>query len=204
MTYPTLADLRQWVGVTDVAEDDTLTAALAAAVGSVEAWCGRKFTSSAPATRTMRACHARRLLLPAGHDIASTSGLVVATDDNDDGTAETTWTIGSDFVVDPFDGVGPDGASGWPVIALDAVGSRTWPVLRRPSVAITATWGWSAVPDDVRHATLLIAQDLWSLKNAAFGVAGYGEFGPVRVGENRRAAALLDRFRHPMAMAVVA
>lgn len=201
--YVTLAEARQWVGVSDSAEDDTLTQAVAAAQRSVDSWCGRRFDVTTSSTRTVHARDRRRLRLPAGHDISSTSGLVVATDDNDDGTAETTWTIGTDFVVDPHDGVGPNGATGWPIVALDAVGTRLWPILARPSVAITATWGWAAIPDDVKHACLLVVADLWKLKDTAFGVAGYGDYGPVRVGQNRRAAELLDRYRHGASMAVI-
>jgi hypothetical protein len=80
-----------------------------------------------------------------------------------------------------------------------------WPAYCvRRAVQITALWGWSAVPDPVKQATLIIAAEQWKLKDAPFGVAGFGEFGPIRVRDNPMAASLLARYRHPVTAAVIA
>ena len=126
------------------------------------------------------------------------------TDDDDDGTFETTWTITTDYVLGGS-GVGYDGATGWPYTSLRAVGSRTWPTATlRPAVQITATWGWAAVPVPVKQATLLLAAEAFKSKDAPFGVAAFGEFGPLRVRANPMVAQLLARYRHPVTSAVVA
>lgn len=44
-------------------------------------------------------------------------------------------------------------------------------------VSITALWGWTAVPDTVKQATLLQASRLFTRRLAPFGVAGSPELG---------------------------
>jgi hypothetical protein len=64
------------------------------------------------------------------------------------------------------------------------------------SVQVTAKWGWPAVPPAVKQAAFIVAADLFKAKDSAFGVAGFGEFGAVRVGSrmNPQAQALLAPF----------
>jgi hypothetical protein len=204
MAYATLAELRSFVGIDDAADDTTLSLALSVAQRQVDDWCGRTFDSVSLSARTMRAINAWTLVLDPGWDIQTATGLIVQTDDDDDGTYETTWTITTDFVLGSS-GVGYDGASGWPCTSLRAVGSRTWPTATlRPAVQITATWGWAAVPVPVKQATLLLAAEAFKSKDAPFGVAAFGEFGPLRVRANPMVAQLLARYRHPHTTAVVA
>ena len=205
MAYATLTELQTWVGVSDAYDDDVLIAALASAERGVDAYAGRTFTQDASATaRRFHPTAHNFLRLPAGNDISTLTGLVVKTDDNDDGTAETTWTITVDFEVAPYGGVGYDGQTGWPYNVLAAVGSRTFPCLARPSVEITAKWGWAVVPEPVKHATLITAAELAKLKDAPFGVAGFGDLGLIRIRENPKVAALLARYQHGMIGAVLA
>jgi len=202
--YATLAELRAWVGVDDSLDDALLARALTAAELRVEEWCGRKFTQNVASPLTSVRVHPQSsgwLYLPpfrpggtSTADISTLTGLVVKTDDNDDGTAETTWTITTDFEVEPFDGP--------PFHKIVAVGSRWFPCLRRPSVQITARWGWASVPEPVHTATLILAGEFAKLKDAPFGVAGFGEFGVVRIRQNPKVAELLSRFQHPMTAAV--
>ncbi len=118
-------------------------------------------------------------------DIGTTVGLIVKTDDNDDGVYETTWTA-SDYQLEPLnqdivalgDTVAP--YAWWEIVAVDDL---TFPVYlsQRASLQITAKFGWSAVPDEVKQATILKAVGLFRRKDAPFGVAGFAEFGPVRI-----------------------
>jgi len=46
-----------------------------------------------------------------------------------------------------------------------------WPqyTAREGVVRVTGTWGWTAVPDDVKHATCIITQDLLNDPDSNFG-----------------------------------
>ncbi len=197
MPYPTLSKLRRWANITDSGDDDVLDEKLAGAVAEVENYCGRTFLQDSVATaRTVWATDGWVLNLPAWHDISTTTDLVVKTDGAGDGTFETTWTISTDFVLEPLNGVGRTGP-GHPSTALRAVGTRTWARgVRRPGVQITAKWGWAAVPGPVSDAVLLVASESWKLKEAPFGVAGFGDFGVVRVRDNPVVARKLDPYVH--------
>lgn len=204
MAYATLSELRRFVGVDDSWDDPSLSLALLVGKQRCDDITGRTFdAATVAAARTLHAEDGYRLRLPAGWDIQSASGLIIRTDDNDDGTYETTWTIGTDFELEA--GIGPSGQSGWPTTALTAVGSRWWPTgTARRAVQITALWGWPAVPDAVKQATLLLASEAWKLKDAPFGVAAFGDFGPMRVRDNPAVAILLRDYAHPMKRAVLA
>jgi hypothetical protein len=120
----------------------------------------------------------------------------VATDDDDDGTAETTWTVGTDYVALPLNAV-RSAITGWPAVALRALGTK--PIRRRgrhPAMTVTGKVGWSSVPEAVRTACEIIAADLVKLREAPFGVLGVSEFGGVRVSPEitRRVTGLLRGF----------
>ena len=205
MSYITAAELAARLAIDDSHEDAELLMAIDAACAKVDDHCGRTFAQDTAVTvRTLRAATPTRLILEPGMDISTVTGLIVKTDDNDDGSFETTWTITTDFECESS-GYGYNGQSGWPYTQLVAVGSKTWPCwTNRRAVQITAKFGWVAVPAPVKQATLIVAAEQWKLKDAPFGIAGFGEFGPVRVRDNPAAAALLARYRHPVTAAVLA
>jgi hypothetical protein len=66
---------------------------------------------------------------------------------------------------------------------LRAVGSYTFPVYGDglASVEVTAKWGWPAVPDSIKQATLMLSSRLYGRKASPMGVIGVGDFGPVRI-----------------------
>lgn len=176
MAYAELAELRAYVGIadpTDTASDDLLQLALDAASEQVDAYTRRTFTADAAPTQ--------RLYSPehpwyVNIDPVTTSvGLVVATDDDGDGTFETTWTEGTDYRLEPLNAAVEGDA--WTRLA--ALGPRTFPRhTRRPGLRVTATFGWPGdVPAAIKEATLIQASHLYARRHAPFGVAGSPELG---------------------------
>lgn len=198
-SYATLPELKTRLDISDTTDDDRLTASLAAASREIEAYCGRQFNDAGAASA--RVFRPTGCALAVVDDFNTTTGLIVATDEGDDGTYETTWAT-SDYELEPLNGV-VAGLSGWPFYRIRAVESRTFPtVRRRATVQVTARWGWTAVPTPVKEACLMIAAETFKIGDAPFGVAGFGEFGPVRVRMNTRAQSLLAPYqRDPMLVA---
>lgn len=190
--YATTAEFKARLSV-EVSTDDTrLLEALNVASRAVEDHCDRQFNKAASATA--------RLFYPIDHyglhvdDFHTTTGLVVKTDQGDDGTFETTWDA-TDYQLEPVNGI-VSGESGWPYSRLVAVESRAFPVTgRRVPVEVTASWGWNAVPSPVKEATLILAEAIYKLKDAPHGIAGFDTFGAVRVRENPYVCILLRRYR---------
>lgn len=198
-SYATLAQLKARLDITDTTDDDRLTASLASGSREIEAWCGRQFNDAATATaRVYRTTTCYRTTVD---DFSTTTGLIVATDTDDDGTYDETWTS-ADYELEPFNGV-VSGMSGWPYNRILAVESLRFPTgRRRATVQVTARWGWTAVPAPVQEACLMIASGTFKAGDAPFGVAGFGEFGPVRVRMNTQAQTLLAPYRlHPVLVA---
>ncbi|MGW9196056.1 phage head-tail connector protein [Micromonospora chersina] len=187
--YATKDELKARMDITDTADDDRITEALDSASREIEAYCRRQFNDAGAASA--------RLFRPAGCDLAvvddfsTTTGLVVET--STDGTTWTAWSA-SDYELEPLNGT-VGGLDGFPFWRLVAVGSRSFPELRRSSVRVTARWGWTAVPAPVGEACELIASEGFKMGDAPFGVAGFGEFGSVRVRMNSRAQSLLGPYR---------
>lgn len=173
-----------------------LDKAVNAASRAVEQWTGRRFWQDpAPVARTFRPEFRHRVDVP---DISTTAGLLVATDPAGAGTFGTSWTLDTDFELGPENADADGGAFAW--WELMAVGSLWFPLARRRSLRVTAQWGWSAVPDQVMEATILRAVAIFKRKDAVYGVADFGEFGPVRITRaDPDVMDLLRPFQKPMA-----
>jgi hypothetical protein len=176
MAYATLAELKAFVGIPsgDTADDTILTLALDSASGQIDAFCDRTFTADSVATTRDYVVRTTGQLDV--EPISSLTGLVVQTDDNNDGTFETTWTIGTDFRLEPINAA----AYSEPWTRLVALGTRLFPRLAyRPGVRVTAKFGWpgGTAPSPVKNACLIQASRLFKRKDSPFGVAGSVEFG---------------------------
>lgn len=175
MAYATLDELKVFVGIPalDEQDDATLTLALDSASAQIDAFCDRTFTADAEVTSRLYRAELGGVITV--DPISTLTGLVVETDDDGDGTFETTWDT-SDYRVEPINAA----ALGEPWTRIIALGTRWFPRLRyRPGVRVTATYGWpgGAAPAPVKQAALIQASRLWKRKDAPFGVAGSVEFG---------------------------
>jgi hypothetical protein len=65
----------------------------------------------------------------------------------------------------------------------------------KASVSVTATWGWATTPAPAIEAVKILAKDILHQRDNRSGVAGFGEFGAVRVRQNPYVAMLLDPLR---------
>lgn len=181
--YCTLAELREHAGDSGT----TMTAAVAeraieAASRAIDRYCGRKFwLDAAVTTRVYRPDDPYEADV---FDIGSTTGLVIKTDTTGDGTWATTWDTG-DYLLEPLnqdvvavgDTVTP--YAWWRIVAVD---EKTFPVsVRRTTLQVTAKHGWSAIPDDVQEACLLLSARYYKRRGSPEGVSGFGEYGAVRL-----------------------
>lgn len=197
MPYATLAQLKEFIGIpdADTQDDNVLELALDAATSQVERFCDRVFTADGAVTTRLYTVPQNGWLDV--DPISTTTGLIVQTDDNNDGTFETTWTLGTDFRLEPINAT----ATGVPWDRLVVLGTRMFPRLAyRPGVQVTAKFGWpgGTAPSAVEQATLHQASRLFKRKDAPFGVAGSVEFGSeMRLLERMDpdAIALLVRYR---------
>lgn len=180
--YCTDADLRaQFEDVGTNLSAALVERAINASSRAIDRHCHRRFwMDSAVATRTY--------IVPAADcayvdDIATRTGLIVKTG-TDGVNFPTTLTAGTDFILEPRNAdqyaSASFGAYAFWLIRPTQTG-RLYVDPYRPTLSVTARHGWSAVPDDVAEACVLKAAALLKRKDAPFGVAGFSDFGAVRI-----------------------
>jgi hypothetical protein len=208
--YTTLPELKDALNIpqADTSLDDIFQAAILAVSREIDQHCGRHFFKLTEA-RTFTPTHRHLLKLGEFNDLASVTTL--KTDSSGDGTFETTWTTG-DYQLLTAAGTSNVNAAPEPkpYTQVRAVAGQTFPCAwawntRADRVEITGTWGWPQVPVAVREACKLLSVESGKLlREAPFGVAGFGEFGVVRVRDNRKAMQYLAPYRRGMAAVPIA
>lgn len=172
--------MREHLGDSNALSETLLERAIEAASRAVDTYTNRRFWQDATvATRTYRPVLSNMLEVD---DISTATGLLVKSDNDTDGVYETTWTLGTDFQLEPLNA----DANGESWSQVSAVGSKTFPISgRRATVQVTAQFGWATIPKDVESATLLKAAALLARKDSPNGVAGFDGFGgAVRISRN--------------------
>lgn len=191
--YATVEALKSRLGMADTLDDFELHGACFAASRHVEQDCGRVFWRTASGTvRTFEPVNNCTLYLSAFSDLVSVSA--VATDDGA-GTFSTAWDA-ADYQLLPYNpGAGPEVR---PYDEIRAIGSHRFPTPtygRKDTVQVTGVYGWPTVPLSIRQAALILAQEIFKTKDSVGGVAGFGEFGVVRLNANPMYAALIRPYQ---------
>jgi hypothetical protein len=174
--YCEVADVRAQLTDTQSQLDEALIErAISATSRAIDRYTGRRFwQDAAPVARVYDVVDPCAIDVD---DISTDTGLVVKVDSGD-GTFSTTLSA-ADYQLRPLNADADGGAFSWRQIA--AVTTR-FPISRsRPTVQVTARFGWSEIPDEVTEAAILKAVSLFKRKDAPFGVAGFAEFGAVRI-----------------------
>lgn len=132
-------------------------------------------------------------------DISTTTGLIVKVDSAYDGTYATTLTINSHFILLPRNAATRTPVWPWTQIQLTPEATAYFPVSVRPSVQVTAKFGWPAVPDDITQACIIQAIQLYKSPDATFGGLSFGDgsFMRVRSALNPLAESLIEPYCKP-------
>jgi hypothetical protein len=161
----------------------------------VDKWCGRRFWQDP--TVQQRSYHPDACDKVRVGDISTTTGLIVATDPSLNGSWSTTWILDTDFELGPDNAAADGGAYAWWDLA--AISSKRFMIARRRSLRVTAKFGRSAIPDEVEQAAVLRAVAIFKRKESPQGIAGFGDFGAIRIGrQDPDVVALLSPFQRAM------
>ena len=173
MSYASLSQFKAAVGITDTTDDAALQNVLDATDTLIDLYCDRKTGfGTASETRYYTAEDYQYVLTD---DLVSVTTL--QTDDDANGTYETTWTSGTDFVLAPRNAA----LDGFPYTEIDT--SVTWP-RNFPKdvylgVKVTGVFGFPSVPSAVVQAEIIQAGAVWNSRTAPFGVIGSADLGGI-------------------------
>lgn len=188
--YATVDDIKAYLGIDpdDTKDDVQIGDALTSVSQEIEDVCGRQFNRDESAST--------RLFEPASAYVVFTDDFY-ALDDLAVVVDDTSWAT-TDYTLLPLNGLVR--GRPWPYNRIE--GSTYRMPLCRQSVAVTARWGWLEVPAPVRQACKIAAAETFSLKDARFGVAGFGQYGDIRVRQNPMVMAKLAPYvRDPVKVA---
>lgn len=174
--YATLAQVKSALRITDQIDDSLLNTAINSASRWVDGWCDRDFTVAAGT--------AIRDYIPTGTHTPlpiddCTEVVSVKIDDGLDRTFAVTLAT-ADFQVEPVN----DFVYGLrlPINRIRPFEDGYWPTFRNlATVRVEATYGWPAVPEPIREATILQSSRLFTRLDSPLGVAGFGDMGAMRV-----------------------
>jgi hypothetical protein len=173
--YASLAELRAFARITDVTDtgDDVfLSMALEAASRAVDEATDRQFGSlSSAAARYYTATFdpvVGRWRIPID-DLMDVTGLVVKADMDWNDVYETTIT---DYRLWPLEAAGL--GRPWNTIVFGPFAALAYTA---GAFEVTAKWGWSAVPDTIKNATLLQASRFYKRRDSPYGIAGSPDMG---------------------------
>ena len=174
--YATLAQVKSALRITDQIDDALLNTAIDAASRWVDGYCGRSFVAASGT--------AVRDYVPTGRmeplfvdDL--TDVVSIRIDEDLDRTFATTLAP-IDFQLEPVNSL--SFANPYPYTTIRPQEDGYWPtVFGRATVRVEATFGWPAVPDAIREATILQASRLFTRLDSPLGVAGFGDMGAMRV-----------------------
>lgn len=164
MAYTSLSVLKDYLGIPSAtsSEDTPLTAAINAAQDLVDGYTNTTFETVTVA-RVFRAEDPN--VLPVDQ-FNTLTGLIVKTDTSGDGTYDTTLTVTTDYLAQPFNVP--------PFTALLNV-SGSWPRYDsgRPAIEVTAAWGdrnSNGVPYAVQQGALILSARLYQRKASPLGI----------------------------------
>ena len=193
--YASLAQVKAALRITDTVDDALLEIAIEAASREIDGYCERVFYNAGTATRVYNPTDA---FLTETDDLISVSAL--KTSSAGDGVFDITWAAG-DYQLEPLNGV--TGGLTQPFTRIRAIDSYLFPVYGlnninayEASVQVTGVFGWSSIPTAVVQATILYSMRQFKRYDAPLGIAGFGEYGPMRVSRiDPDIEALLSPFR---------
>ena len=193
--YLSQAEALAYVGQNLVQDTSLLDDVVTSSSRMIDRYCGREFYQTTEARTFATPDDIYTLSFGSFNDLVSVTTL--KTDPTGGGTYST--TIGATaFQLLPYNAPQADE----PYTNLQLLGGVQWPVptfnMRQNTVEITGVWGWPSVPLDVKQACRIIVAEISKMQESPLGVAGFGEFGVMRVSKTMppRAMQLLAPYRH--------
>jgi hypothetical protein len=113
-----------------------------------------------------------------------------------------TLTAHVDYLAEPLNGITPAGESR-PYDRLLRLGMRAWYWdEERPTVTVTARWGWPAIPQMAKNACVIAAKAYLDNRDLSFGIVGAADFGGITEREAKIVRDFITQYRGPQSWGI--
>lgn len=171
--YATLSDVKAALRITDNLDDSLLETAIEASSRMIDGFTARTFFNSGEDVRDYAATDRLNVII----DDAISVSKVESTDKVGGTYVEFKAT---DFQLEPVNSRS-DGIA-FPFTGIRAVNDFTFQVVDQQAlVRVTGVFGFSAVPIQIKQATIIQASRLFKRLDSPLGVAGFGDLGAIRI-----------------------
>jgi hypothetical protein len=152
--------------------DDAVLAACHAASRGVDLTCKRRFWLDADANQVRTYTPEALRLLEIDDLVTLTS---VALDRSGSGSYSESWTVGTDFILEPQNAPKDVPPSPYEWLRVRLLRGRWLPLGIEASVQITGKFGWTLVPEEIQTCTgILASKMLRRVREAPFGIVAVG------------------------------
>lgn len=184
-----VSTFRTWKGNATDPADAVVQAAIDAAEEAINDHCGRVIAVAGSATA--------RLYVPTYSDVLNIHDCTSVTAVTQDGAAVDS----SLYQLEPVNNLTMAGDT-VPYTRIRLLASAWQPNGMKANVSVTATWGWSALPDRYVEAVKILAADILEQPQLRNGVLGFGEYAAMRIKANPMMVYLLRRLRRAEAWGI--
>jgi hypothetical protein len=163
--YVTASELKAYLRIGDTQDDAQLGFAITAASRAIDRHCRRQFGSVSAEERVYTPeydRHRRRWLIPIDDLMTAASSVEIAGE------------VLVEYTLEPRNAAAK--GKPWELLVVDK-DATVVPCGEEYEAAITAAWGWTAVPTTVKHACLLQASRFFKRRDSPFGIAGSPDVG---------------------------
>lgn len=171
--YLTSAEMKATLSLTGQSfADADIAAAITAASRMVDGACDRRFYLDADALQVnyYTPDSLRRVMID---DLVVLTSLKI--DRGGTGSFTETWTLNTDFVLEPLNAPTDFVASPYESVHVRSLAGRWLPSWVERSVQVTGQFGWPAVPQPVKTATSLLANRMLKrVREAPLGIVAVG------------------------------
>jgi len=134
-----------------------------------------------------------RAYVPAASDLLFIDDCTEVTVITDNGT---TLTVGTDYQLEPLNGLSGAGES-VPYYKVRRLSGCWYRDGHKATVSVTARWGWAAIPPQVLESCKIVTQDILENRNTRFGLAGISQEGfSIRIRENPVVAKMILNYQY--------
>ena len=194
--YCTLADVKAALRITDTIDDSLLEMSINSASRLIDGYCNRYFYLG-ETNSEQRFFNTSDAFLCVIDDLAEF--VYLDTSSTLQNQFDIRWSNSGDYP--DYELTPPNKLSNGyysPYTAIKATGHYLFPFFGDNSlIRVTGRWGWSAVPETIKQATVIQASRLFKRLESPLGVAGVSDMGVMRVGRaiDGDVAQLIDPYR---------